>query len=165
MLDSIKMEIRLPEEKARDLAAALEHWAERQSCRKRELLSLIGKLSHACKVIRVGRLFLRRMINIAARAKHIDHWAHLNAEFRADVGWWRAFLPVWNNCCMMLVVDKEALPDFTVYSDVSVSVAIWGNRWLQWEMEGTWADHQIAIKELIPIVVTCAVWDHQWQNK
>ena len=113
----------------------------------------------------MGRLFLRKMINISARAKHIDHWVHLNAEFRADVGWWRAFLPVCNNRCLILVVDKEALPDFTVYSDVSGSGAIWGNRWLQWEWEGTWADHQIAIKELIPIVVTCAVWDHQWQNK
>ena len=92
----------------------------------------------------MGQLFLRRMINIAARAKHIDHWVHLNAEFRADVGWWRAFLPVWNNRCMMLVVDKEALPDFTVYSDDSGSGAIWGNQWLQWKWKGTWADHQIA---------------------
>ena len=32
-------------------------------------------------------------------------------------------------------------------------------------MGRTWADHQIAIKELIPIVVTCVVWDDQWQNK
>ena len=31
-------------------------------------------------------------------------------------------------------------------------------------MGRTWAYHQIAIKELIPIVVTCSVWGYQWQN-
>jgi len=45
------MEIRLPEDKAQELTAALEQWVGRQKCRKRELLSLIGKLAHACKVV------------------------------------------------------------------------------------------------------------------
>ena len=31
--------------------------------------------------------------------------------------------------------------------------------------EGDWADQQIAIKELVPIVAACAVWGTQWANK
>ncbi len=76
--DSVKMEIRLPDDKAQELIATLEQWADKRKCRNRELLSLIGKLAHACKVVRVGRLFLRRMIELASRAKRIDHWVHLN---------------------------------------------------------------------------------------
>jgi hypothetical protein len=94
------MEIRLPEDKAQKLQA---QWAGRQHCRKRELLSLIGKLAHACKVVRTGRLFLRRMIELAARVEHLDHWVHFSVEFRADLGWWQAFLSSWNRHCMMQV--------------------------------------------------------------
>ena len=93
ILDSQQMEIRLPEE---ELQSLLCEWADRQHCQKRTLLSLIGKLAHACKVVRVGRLFLRRMIELAAKAKQLDHWLHLSVEFRADLGWWQAFLPAWN---------------------------------------------------------------------
>ena len=164
VLDSVKMETRLPEDKALDPATALEQWEEYWFCRKRVLLLLIGKLSHACKVIRVGRLFLGRMINLATRIKYIDHWIHLNAEFRADIGWWRAFLQVWDKRCMMLVVDKEASPDFTLYSDASGNwgrgaISIWVDQWLQWQWEGTTVEQQIAIKKLIPIVIACMVWD------
>ena len=51
-IDSDTMETRLP--KAGPLKAELANWRGRKACRKRELLSLIGVLSHACKVVRVG---------------------------------------------------------------------------------------------------------------
>ena len=75
------MEVSLPDEKARELQILLEEWSGRRHCRKRELLSLIGKLAHACKVVRVGRLFLRRMLNLASQAKRLYHWVHRNTEF------------------------------------------------------------------------------------
>ena len=54
MIDTLKGELRLPQEKLRR--------SGRKSCTKRELLSLIGHLQHACCVVRPGRSFLRRMI-------------------------------------------------------------------------------------------------------
>ncbi len=51
------------------------------------MLSLIGKLAHACKVLQVGRLFLRRMIDHSTKAKKLDHWIHLTSDFRADLPW------------------------------------------------------------------------------
>lgn len=128
ILDSFRMEIRLPDEKAQELQGLLEQWACRQVCRKRDLLSLIGKLAHACKVIRVGHLFLCKMIDVAAKAKRLDHWMHLTAEFRADLGWWLAFLPT-------------SPPEITIFSDALGSWgcgAIWDSHWLQWEWEGTY---------------------------
>ena len=49
-LDSIALEIRLPRDKLQRLRETLGSWREKKSCKKRELLSLIGLLSHACKV-------------------------------------------------------------------------------------------------------------------
>jgi len=57
------------------------------------MLSLIGKLTHACKVVQVGWLFLRRMADQSMKVKKLDHWMHLTAEFRADLSWWQEFLP------------------------------------------------------------------------
>ena len=49
--------------------------------RKCELLSLVGKLFHTCKVVQVGRIFLSQMIDLTTKAKNLDHWIKLNSEF------------------------------------------------------------------------------------
>ena len=72
------MEMCLPEEKLKELKLLITKWLSRKSGKKRELLSLIGKLSHAAKIVAPGRIFLRRMINVAHSVKHLDHWVHLN---------------------------------------------------------------------------------------
>ncbi len=59
--------MRLPEEKMRALKALLGRWGNKKACRKRELLSLIGKLSHACKIVKPGRIFLCRMITTSGK--------------------------------------------------------------------------------------------------
>ena len=48
-LDSVELEVRLPPEKLHRMRADLARWRGRKACRQRELLSLIGVLSHACK--------------------------------------------------------------------------------------------------------------------
>lgn len=59
-LDSMALEIRLPVDKLQRLKEALLEWKERKVGKRRELLSLIGLLSHACKVVRAGRSILHR---------------------------------------------------------------------------------------------------------
>ena len=76
-LDSVALEIRLPQEKLSQLKAVLASWRGRKVCRKRDLLSLIGLLSHACKVVRAGRSFLRRLIDLSTIAKHLHHFIRL----------------------------------------------------------------------------------------
>ncbi len=61
---------------------------------------------------------------------------------------------------MMQSIDLATAPDITMFSDASGGWgcgAIWDGHWLQWEWEGTWMEQQIAIKELVPIVIACAV--------
>ena len=68
-LDSGAMEIRLPQDKLTRLKSDLAGWRGRKACKKRDLLSLIGVLSHACKAFRAGRSFLRRLIDLSMLAK------------------------------------------------------------------------------------------------
>ena len=53
-LDMLSMELRLPCSKLNDLHKLLKVWRKRKAGLKRGFLSLIGVLSHACKVVRAG---------------------------------------------------------------------------------------------------------------
>lgn len=83
-LDSAALEIRLPEELSR-LRAELVKWRGKKACRKRELLFLIGLLSHACKAVRTGRSFLRRLIDLWTMAKQLDHYVRISRDARSDI--------------------------------------------------------------------------------
>jgi hypothetical protein len=168
VLDTVRMELRLPQEKVEDLKQLLAKWAKRKTCRKRQLLSLIGKLAHACKIVRVGRIFLRRMIDYSMKAKCLDHWIHLGTEIHADIGWWQAFLEAWNHRAMMHLPGWGVAAEITFASDASGHWgcgAAWGDQWLQWQWEGEWVERQIAIKEMVPVVVACAIWGKAWEYR
>ena len=51
LIDTNCMETALPEDKLKELLAELQCWCSRKKCLKRELLTLIGKLNWACRVI------------------------------------------------------------------------------------------------------------------
>jgi hypothetical protein len=53
-----------------------------------ELLSLIGILSHTCKVVRPGGPFLRRLIDLSLTVQRLDHFVHLSKEAKSDIEWW-----------------------------------------------------------------------------
>ena len=77
-IDTIAMELRLPPEKLRLLQQKLSQWRGKVVCTKRELKSIIGSLSHACKVIKPGRSFLRRLIYLSKVVKRPNHYVRLN---------------------------------------------------------------------------------------
>ena len=94
--DTERGELRLPADKLIRLQQTIRYCVSKRSCTKCELLSLIGQLQHAATVVRPGRTFLRRMIDLAARFSRLDHHIPLNAQFQSDLQWWSPFLPDWN---------------------------------------------------------------------
>ncbi|XP_062522989.1 uncharacterized protein LOC134197660 [Corticium candelabrum] len=64
-IDTVHMQLRLPSEKLARLQDVLLSWSTRRGGTKRELLSLIGSLHHACAVIKPVRAFLRRLIELS----------------------------------------------------------------------------------------------------
>ena len=65
-IDTQAGELRLPTDKLKRLRSLLQEWGDKRVCAHKELESLIGLLNHACKVVRSGRSFLRRMIDFIA---------------------------------------------------------------------------------------------------
>jgi len=121
-LDTMARILCLPEEKLHRLQTEIGKWTGRHSCIKRELLSLIGQLQHACCVVKPGRSFLRRMISLSTVAKELHHRIRLNRGFRSDLQWWACFLPSWNGISMMSGVVPPC-PTASITSDAS---GTWG---------------------------------------
>ncbi len=118
VLDTVTQELRLPQDKFSRLSTTIKQWRCRKSCKKRQLLSLIGQLQHACRVVRPGRTFLRRMIYLSMVAKEPHHRIRLNRAFRSDLQWWVSFLHEWNGLSMMSSVMRRP-PTATITSDAS----------------------------------------------
>ena len=116
-LDSVRLQLRLPQEKLKKLRAM---WKRRKVCTKRELQSLAGHLSHACKVIRPGRCFLRGLFGLISQFRRQDHMIRLNS---ADLEWWHIFATSWNGVSMMHEGTKNRDGEAEIWSDASGS---WG---------------------------------------
>ena len=74
----------------------------RKKCTKRELLSLIGKLSFACKILPAGCIFPRGLIDLSTSASKLHHHIRLTGEARLDMQWWLDFLPGWSGTSLIL---------------------------------------------------------------
>ena len=72
-LDSLQLQLRLPQEKLTKLKKLVVKWRKRDGCEKRELESLAGHLSHACKVVRPGRRSLRGIFGLLSCFRRRDH--------------------------------------------------------------------------------------------
>ena len=165
-LDSVAGEIRLPQEKLQKLRATLGSWRGRKACKKRELLSLIGSLTHAGRAARPSRSYLRRLIDLLSSTRHLDQFVRLNREARADLEWWFMFISTWNGTAMMLV-DRTVDPAVTLTSDASGTWgcgAYVGNHWFRLPWIGFILEAHITVKELVPIVIAALMWGQEWKG-
>ena len=168
-VDTLAMTLSLPHEKLRRLHDLLGSWRGRRAGSRRDLESLVGMLQDASRVVRPGRIFLRRIYNLLAQtAQFKQHYTvRLNREFQADVEWWFTFIQSWNGVSILRPIRTDN-PDAEVWSDASGSGGC-GAHWLGQWFQLPWlslpiASESIAAKELFPIIVAAAVWGLAWRG-
>ena len=128
---------------------------------KRQILSLVGLLQHATKVIRCGGSFVARMYEKASTAKELDYFVRLGTEFCSDLLWWYTFVEGWNRLSLLREESWSTPADHCIQTDGSGS---WGcgafldGKWFQWQWPHEVLHISIMAKELIPITLSCAVW-------
>ena len=59
VVDTDLKQLRISQDRLAEIMNELHHWSNRKYCKKRELLSLIGKLSFVSSVVKSGRTFTR----------------------------------------------------------------------------------------------------------
>ena len=164
-LDSVAQELRLPSIKLQRLRSSLTEWESKRNTSKHELQVLIGHLSHAASVVRPGRVFIRHLIDTSKIPRRQTHRVRLNAKCCSDIAWWLAFAQEWNGVSLF----PSLPPGPTLFSDAS---GLWGCgaycqpslEWFQLQWPEPWLQVNIAVKEMLPIVMSTALWGRAWRG-
>ena len=90
-LDSIFLEARLPRDKIEKCISLISDFIHRKKVTLKEVQSLNGLLNFACSVIRPGRAFLRRLIDLTVGVRLPNHCIRLNREVKEDLTTWLFF--------------------------------------------------------------------------
>ena len=163
-IDTQALELRLPADKLIRVQTTVREWLGKKAARKRELESLLGLLQHAAKVVRPGRRFVRRLIQVMTTAKRRDHFVWLGTDVRSDLTWWHKFLDTWNGVGILPTTET---PRLSLHTDASGNwgcAGIWGTKWFQWKWGNQAEQWYIAPKELLPIVLAGLLWGKEWSG-
>jgi hypothetical protein len=119
ILDTQKMEARLPQEKIDKICDFIFKLLKRSSCTKRELLQLPGHLNFASPVILPGRSIVSYLIKLSTTVSELHHFVHLNKECRIDLQFWLRFLKNWNGINMFYSAFVISNFDMELFTDAS----------------------------------------------
>jgi hypothetical protein len=167
-LDTIAMQARLPEEKLNKARTLLQRYSSKTRISLRELQSLIGFLTFACRVIQPGRAFLRRLISLTYAVTNPRHHITLNSGARADMKAWLSFLVQFNGTTLFPEPSFSSSDTLQLYSDASGALgfaAVFGTRWFCDEWPAEFAPLHITVKELFPIVLMTEIWGPLFANR
>ena len=151
----------LPPDKLHRIRSLLTSWLKKKKATKREILSLVGLLQHATKVVKPGRTFVARMYSEAACLRRLSLFTRLSDGFRSDLRWWYLFVHAWNGVSFLECSMTPQPPDIFIETDASGSWgcgALFNNLWFQLKWSTEWKPIDIMAKELVPIVISCAIW-------
>ena len=164
-IDSASLTISLPENKLIKLVNLLAAWDAKLTCTKWDLLSLVGSLSFACKVVKPGCTFLRCLIDLSTTQSELQGILLLDEEARADIKWWRDFIRYWNGKEIIQPQPVTSV-DLGLYTDASnVGMGgVSGNKWFYCAREKSWGEKHINIKELFAIVTAIFAWGKEWRD-
>ena len=166
------MEAHLPEDKVSRICDFLNSFKDKKSCTKRQLLSLLGHLNFATRIIRPGRSFMSNLINLSSTVKELHHYVKLDAEVRLDIGMWQKFLSNWNRVSFFLNDNITNSADMHLYTDSTdkAFAGIYYHKWFLSEFPPNLISEDsekmsMALLELYPIVVSCVLWGNKWNRK
>jgi hypothetical protein len=173
VLDTVNMEARLPQNKLDRIVEFLQSMLHKHSCTKRELLSLLGHLNFACRVIVPGRSFVSYLISLAYTVTELHHRVKLTAECRADINMWFLFLRDWNGISFFLESSVTEAEELQLYTDAASTIGFGGyfqGHWFQGKWPSEFAqvhNYQLsmALMELYPIVIAAMIWGKVWGGK
>ncbi len=91
-LDSQKLQASLPKEKIDRTILVASTLLTKPSCSKRELLSILGHLNFAMRIIPQGRPFISHLLSLASSAHNLEDRISITDSYCNELGLWISFL-------------------------------------------------------------------------
>ncbi|RXN02475.1 poly [Labeo rohita] len=159
-LDSQKFLASLPKEKIDRTIVIASTLLTNTSCSKRELLSILGHLNFAMRIIPQGRPFISHLLSLASSAHALEDRISITDSCRSELSLWISFLKQWNGLSFFYSNLVSSPIDIQLYTDAAPSVGFGGflrGRWFAstWPPELADLPQQLsssALFELYPLV-------------
>ena len=167
-LDSVRMEARLPDDKLEKVRLLLRSYKKYRKIKLQSLQSVIGLLNFCCIVMRPGRCFLRRLIDLTKNVSRPNHRVTLNKEARRDMAAWLLFVEHFNGWNLLLEEKWVTSLSLNLYTDAAGSAgfgAIFENHWIMGEWPSQLESFSITFKEIFPIVLAFEIWGARFRDK
>ena len=167
-INTLKQTLSITQDRMNEIVSELQSWLTTKVCTKRQLLSIIGKLSFAAKVVRSGRTFLRRLIDLSKTVKHLHYKIKLNKAARADFKWWLACIQSHNGVNIFPTEWTES-NSTVVYSDASdlgLGIVV-NDDWSVYPFQGIngrWLECPIHVRELLAVCVAVSTFHTALSN-
>ncbi|XP_062383578.1 uncharacterized protein LOC134071030 [Sardina pilchardus] len=173
ILDSVKMQASLPDEKLTRIREVSASSLSVGSVTKRELLSLLGHLNFAMRIIPQGRSFISRLLDLAHSVENLSDSIVLDSGCQSDLSFWSKLLKHWNGISFFYNDHTDSSVSLKLFTDAAPSLGFGGLYNDLWFAE-KWSDEFLAFSsdavssalfELYPIVVSCVLWGKEWSRK
>jgi hypothetical protein len=168
-LDSVSGTMSIPQSKLHEIRQTSSTWNMKQKATKREIQSLIGKISWISRCVKAIRPVLRSLIDLQKRLKHSSHHIRIPQYVKADIRYFLQWCAHFNGV-VFFPWDKKPRPDTTVYTDstLTAGAAFCNGDFLY----SNWAadmpnirSEPIFVKELCAVLLAYRRWCRQWTNK
>lgn len=173
-LDTIKMQIRIPGEKVKQVLGKVTEALGRKKLTLKELQSLTGSLSFCAKAMPSARAFIRRMYAAMSTATQPHHRVRLTKGIKEDLAMWRTFLTQFNGLSYMLDLQWTSSDTLGLQTDSAGGAALGCGAYLQgdwvflkWPL--TWVNTGILLDitflEMVPIALAVCLWKERFVAK
>ncbi|XP_056596689.1 uncharacterized protein LOC130414700 [Triplophysa dalaica] len=171
-LDSEKFQASLPKEKIDRIILVATSLIDNPNCSKRELLSILGHLNFAVRIIPQGRPFISHLLSLASSVPALEDQLSLTNACRNELSLWITFLKQWNGLSFFyndMILNPE---DIQLFTDAAPSVGFGGYYQGRW-FASTWppqlqnlpqSSSSSALFELYPLVISAFLWGKEWST-
>ncbi|XP_060606581.1 uncharacterized protein LOC132758891 isoform X1 [Ruditapes philippinarum] len=168
VINTTTLSAHLPSLKITNLKRILGQSMQKKKVTLHELQSILGHLNFACKVIKPGRCFLRRLYDLTKGHTNGSHFIKLSKDCRADLKLWYTFLENYNGVTLLTNDRFISSKTLRLYSDAAGSkgfACTHQNSWTFGEFPETVKTLHINILELFPIALAVVMFGKYWANK
>ncbi len=169
-LDSQKFQASLPKEKIDRMILVASTLAANPTCSKRELLSVLGHLNFAMRIIPQGRPFISHLLTLASSTHALEDQIALTNSCCNELSLWISFFKRWNGLSFFYKNLISSPVDIQLFTDAAPSIGYGGFYQGRW-FASTWpcqlsnlpqSAAYSALFELYPIVIAAFLWGKEW---
>ena len=162
-VDTIKKTIEVSDSRKIELMELISTWENKTFFNKKQLQSLIGKLSFVTNCVRPGRIFVSRLLQSLKQCSDSTKYS-VDSEIMKDLQWWKQFLPTFKGTAILwlqdsLTYEKLLASDASLVGGGAVHrKQFFHFKFPEWILQQT---SNIAQREMITICVAIKMWSQQ----